>query len=408
MKNKTSPLPPILGCLLIQLCVGVLYLWSVFKSAMGASLGGWSGVNMVSSYMLLAFVLGNLLGGFLNDRRGPRPAAAAGVGLFSLGVGLTAFVSARAPWLIYGSYCLMGGLGSGIAYAACISCIQKWLPHRRGFASGLAVSAFGLSTVVFAPVSKWLMGCFTAASSGLVNFTPVFLILAGVFFVCGMAACALVSLPGEAYLESLPCPADTTPAAARSLPLGQAIRTVPFWCIFLSIFFINGTWNLTVPLIYDLGLARGLSPAMATFAVSFTGIPNAAGRLVMATVSDRLGRTATMNSLCLMTLLGALLMIFIRGYAYIAVVALIAFAFGGPSALNAAMTTDFFGPKYSGTNYGVVMTALGFSSIVFNALSNHLLHGSVTATYLMAAGAAVVPLFLMRLIRRRAGETASL
>lgn len=400
MKKKNSPVAPIIGCLVVQLCVGIIYLWSVFKSSVAASFGGWAGVSMVASYMLFAFVLGNLAGGFLNDRKGPKVTVVAGVVLFALGVGLTAFVTAANPGLMYLTYCVMGGLGSGIAYGACISCIQKWLPHRRGFASGLAVSAFGLSTVVFAPVSKSLMGAFTDAATGLVNFRSVFLVLCGVFFVLGIAACALVRLPDESYIASLHLPASKAPSAQRSYTLGEAIRTVPFWCIFLSIFFINGTWNLTVPLIYDLGVSRGLTAAMATFAVSFTGIPNAAGRLIMATVSDKLGRTLTMDILAVMTLVGAVCMIFAGGAFYIVVVALIAFAFGGPSALNAAMSTDFFGPKNSGTNYGVIMTALGFSSVFFNAVSNSLLKGSVTATFIMAAVTAVIPVFLMAVINR--------
>ena len=398
--KQKSPLLPILGCLIIQLCVGVLYLWSVFRSSVSAAYGGWTGAGMVASYMLFAFVIGNFIGGVINDRKGAKFTAAIGVVLFALGIGLTAFVTERAPGLMYLTYCVMGGCGSGIAYGPCIACIQKWMPHRRGFATGLAVSAFGLSTVVFAPVSRYLMTLFTDEATGLVNFRPVFLILAGVFAAFGLVGCAMVSQPDEAYLNSLNLPKSSAPSSQRQYTLGEAIRTLPFWCIFLTIFFINGTWNLTVPLIYDLGLERGLEPALATLAVSFTGIPNAAGRLLMASLSDKIGRVATMDILCIMTLVGAIGMIFISGIPYIVVVGLIAFAYGGPSALNAALTTDFFGSKYSGTNYGVIMTALGFSSVVFNFLSNNLLNGSVTATYIMAAVTAVIPIFLMEVIRR--------
>ena len=401
MKTKNSPVLPVIGCLIIQLCVGVLYLWSVFRAAVGESYGGWSGVGMVASYMLLAFVSGNFVGGFISDKRGAKFTATIGVVLFALGIGLTAFVGPEAPWLMYITYCVMGGLGSGIAYGPCISCIQKWMPHRRGFATGLAVSAFGLSTVVFASVSKWLMDQFTDAVTGLVNFTPVFLILAGVFAVFGLIGCAMVSQPGEEYIASLKLPKTAAPSSQRQYPLGEAIRTLPFWCIFFTIFFINGTWNLTVPLIYDLGVERGLDAAMATFAVSFTGIPNAAGRLLMATVSDKIGRTTTMIILCIMTLIGAVCMIFIGGVGYVVTVAVIAFAYGGPSALNAAMSTDYFGSEHSGTNYGVIMMALGLSSVVFNWVSGNLLHGDVTLTFIMAAVTAVVPIFLMLVLNRR-------
>lgn len=399
MNNRKSPWVSIIACLVVQLCVGIIYLWSVFRTPIVTAFD-WSAdaAKMVSSYMLFAFVFGNLIGGFLNDKRGPKFTCILGVILFAVGVAATGLLTKNTISLIYLTYCVMGGLGSGFAYGACISCIQKWLPHRRGFASGLAVSAFGLSTVVFTPVSRQLMTLFTD-ESGVVNFQPVFFILGGVFFVVGIIACLFISLPDDAYIKSLNLPKAAV-SNVKNYTLGQAIKTVPFWAIFLSIFFINGTWNLATPLIYDLGVERGLTPALATTCVAMTGIPNAAGRLIMATVSDKIGRTATINVLSIMTLVGAILMCFVTGYVYFAVIALIAFAYGGPSATNAAISTDFFGPKNSGTNYGVIMLALGFSSVFFNWVSNTFLGGAVIPTFIMAAVTAVIPMFLMIVVKK--------
>ena len=309
--------------------------------------------------------------------------------LFSAGVAVSAFVKTIA--LLDFTYAIMAGLGSGFAYGACISCIQKWLPHKRGLASGLACSAFGLSTVVFTPVSNMLMEAHKNAE-GIVNFTPVFLTLAGVFAVLGLIACCFISLPDDEYIKSLNLP-KAAASTNQNYTLGQAIKVPAFWCLFFSIFFINGTWNLCVPLIKDLGEQRGLTTAMALACVSFTGITNAAGRLIMA----------SMYVLCGITLVGAILLTFIGGYGYFATIALIAFAYGGPSALNAALCTDMFGPKNSGTNYGVAMLALGFSSIFFNFVSKSILHATVenvTSTFIMGAITAAIPVFLMLYINR--------
>lgn len=110
-----------------------------------------------------------------------------------------------------------------------------------------------------------------------------------------------------------------------------------------------------------------------------------------------------MYILCGITLVGALLLTFIGGYGYFAAIALVAFAYGGPSALNAALCTDLFGAKNSGTNYGVAMLALGFSSIFFNFISNNVLHATlenVTSTFIMGAVTAVIPIFLNIYINR--------
>lgn len=392
---------PICSSLVVQLCVGILYLWSVFKTPIVQSFH-WeaSAAGMVSSYMIFAFVFGNLVGGFLNDKKGPRLTCFVGVTLFSLGVGATAFLTDKTIGLIYLTYAIMGGLGSGFAYGACISCIQKWLPHRRGLASGLACGAFGLSTVIFTPVSNALMNLFTV--DGIVDFTPVFLILAAVFAIAGLVTSAFVRLPGEEYLATLDMK-STAATVQKNYSLGETIKTPVFWCLFFSIFFINGTWNLCVPLIKDLGIARGLSTSAAIACVSFTGITNAAGRIIMSTISDKLGRAFTMNILSILTFVGAVLTTFITGYSYFATIAIIAFAYGGPSALNAALCTDLFGPKNSGVNYGVAMLALGFSSIFFNWVSNNILHATVEhvgPTFVMGAITAIVPVVLMYFIQR--------
>ncbi len=404
MKKSKSCVPSIVGALVVQLCVGILYLWSALRADIVKSFN-WSdsAAGMVSSYMIFAFVFGNLIGGFINDKKGPKLTCVLGVILFSLGVGLTALLTPATVGLLNVTYAVMAGLGSGFAYGACISCIQKWLPHKRGLASGLACSAFGLSTVVFTPLSTVLMDQFRNAS-GIVNFTPVFLILAGVFAVLGLIACIFITLPDEEYLKKLNLPASATTGAVN-FTLGQSMKTPAFWALFFSIFFINGTWNLCVPLIKNLGIVRGLTPATAVFCVSFTGITNAAGRLIMASLSDKLGRSNTMYVLCAITLLGAILMTFITGYGYFVTIALIAFAYGGPSALNAALCTDLFGPKNSGTNYGVAMLALGFSSIFFNFIANSIIKASVNVeaatavgimpTFIMGAVTAVIPVFLM-------------
>jgi OFA family oxalate/formate antiporter-like MFS transporter len=385
-----------------MICVGILYLWSVFRSPIMASFG-WSleSATMVSSYMLFAFCAGNLLGGIINDKKGPRLTATLGIILFSLGVGLTGFLTKETINWMYLTYCVLGGLGSGFAYGACISCVQKWLPHRKGLASGLSVSAFAFSTVIFTPVSQALMAAHM--KDGVVDFTPVFLILAGVFLVLGLLATFFVRLPDTSYLKTLPqSPPSTRNFTGRDFTLREAMTKPVFWFIFLELLFINGTWTLTVPLIKSLGMQRGLSEAAAILVVSLTGVFNAGGRLIMAAISDKIGRTTTIIILSVLTFIGAVYMILnVQGAGFIIAICVIAFGYGGPASTNAAFTTDFFGTKNSGTNYGVIMLALGFSSILFNTISAYFLKGDVTKTYTMAALSALVPILMMVLINVR-------
>lgn len=404
-QERTRKIISIISCMIIQLCIGIVYMWSALKSDVAAAYGWSSGAaGMVYSFMLMAYVTGNFIGGFINDKKGPRLTCFIGVAMFALGLGSSAFVSS--PILFDLTYGVIAGFGSGVAYGACISCIQKWMPDKMGLATGLACCSFGLSTVLFTPVVSSLMNSFKDAS-GIVNFTPVLLIIGGIMAFFGLIASFFVRLP-EGYKQLV-----RTSSASQdgvNYTLGQAMKTSAFWALFFSILLINGTWNLCVPLIKDLGMVRGLSETAAIACVSVTGIANAAGRLLMAALSDRLGRYPVMYVLCAMNIAGAVLMTFIGGAGYFCTIAMLAFAFGGPSSLNAAMSTELFGAANSGKNYGAAMMAVGISSILFNFISDNILKAEVNAaagtstgiaaTFIMAAVTAVVPLFLMLYISR--------
>ena len=398
MKKKQSPALTVVGCLVCMLCVGVIYCWSALRQDT-ISFFEWepSAVTLVASFMLFAFCVGNFAGGALNDRIGPKKVSIIGVICFGVGVFLASCVpQGSSIWLFYLTYSILGGIGVGITYGAILACIQKWFPHRRGFATGIATAAFGFGTVAFSLVIGAML------KGGMV-VPNVLRILSPILLVVGLVSCLVITEPDAEYIAALPKPAPKKNAitAARDMKFGEAIKTVPFWCLLLNIFFYNATWNMLNPIIRDLGIQqRGLTAEMATVCLSLTGVFNAAGRFSMSALSDKLGRVNTVIMLCVVTIVCAVLLTFVGGPAYFAVVLVTAFAFGGPSAVNPATSTDIFGAKYSGTNYGVIMLSLGFSSIIFNSIANALNKstGGYTATFIMGAITALITIGLMLVV----------
>ncbi len=398
MAKKQKPIVSVIGCLLVMICIGIIYLWSVLKNA-AMDHYGWtlSAANLVASFMMFAFCIGNFVGGALNDRFGPKNISIIGVIIFGIGVFLASCLpSGSNVALFYLSYSVIGGLGVGIAYGAILSCIQKWFPHKRGFATGIATAAFGMSTVVFSQIIGGLLD--------MMAVDTMLRLLSIVFLVVGLVSCLVVQLPGEEYLANLPKPQakKNVISTKRDMPLNEAVKTLPFWCLLLCIFFYNGTWNMLNPLIRGLGEARGLSASTAVLCVTLTGVFNAAGRFTMSSLSDKIGRITTVIILSVVTIICALLLTFVGGSAYVVVVLITAFAFGGPSAVNPATSTDLFGAKYGGANYGVIMLSLGVSSLFFNAVSNAMYEatGEYTLTFIMGAVTAVITIVLMLIIDR--------
>lgn len=398
MERYRSPILPIAACLLVQLCAGIVYLWSVFRSPIAQAFEMTTQASgMVASYMLFGFVVGCLAGGILNDKKGPRITVVIGVLLLAAGIGSSGLLTPATAGLINLTYAVCGGVGSGFAYTACMSCVQKWLPEHRGFASGLAASAFGFSTVVFAPLSRSLMSGYTNEMTGLVDFKAVFFTLAGIFFIVGIVASCFVCVPkpGSPQMRAAAQSGRMDSYYNENASMGQVLKTLAFWCLFFTIFFGVVAWTLCMPLISDLGVKRGLSLNQATLTLSLAGVMNALGRLILASLSDKIGRKATVVLIALISMAGTLCMTFIGGYGYMVVVLLIAFAYGGVGPMAAAFGVDFFGTKNSARNFGLITLSLGFSSILCNLISNYVLHGAEVPTFFMAMILSAIPIFLM-------------
>ena len=388
-KEKFS-VPVLIGCLVSSFCVGIVYLWSVFKaSTIGYYRWDDGLVNLISGVMLFGFCLGHTIGGNLQDRTNPRLISMIGMVLFGGGLFLSSLIPQGGSILwFYVTYCIMGGLGSGFVFSSAVNGLQKWMPHRRGLATGLVTASQGLGTAL-TPLIHFLLN--------RMELPGAMRTLAAILFVFGFAACLFMGLPGEDYLRTLPPPPAVISRGAYSkvdLSPTRAMRTLPFWLMFACLFLYNSTWNILTPLITGLGQDRGLTLTAVTTLVTLTGIAQACGRFFMSTLSDKIGRFTSLVILCTITTVSALFLTGAGGGLYIVIVLLTAFGFGGPAAVFPAFTTDLFGPKYSGGNYGIIILGLGFSSVIFTAISNRLYAATGTYVYsfLLAAAATVLTL----------------
>jgi Sugar phosphate permease len=373
--------------MLIQLCAGIIYMWSVFKKPVATHLN-WDENSAVftSSIMLSAFVLGIIFGGRLQDKIGPKKITLAGSLMISLGMISTAFVPASAPWLLYLTYGVAGGFGVGFVYTCTIATIQKWFPDKRGFATGMIVSAFGFSMVLFAPAARALLG-----SLGVKNTFLVF----GFSFLIICCACSFFIERPEGTTAAVPAAASSQ----KQFTTAEMLRTNQFYLIAGSMLFLLPAYFILNPLLMTLGEARNLPENIAVFAVMITGICSAAGRLIISWMSDKTGFKTALLLIGSLTLCGSLCMSFAQGVFFLVCVAVIAFAFGGSSGLYAAVTASKFGTKNAGMNFGCVMLAFGISALLSPAAAGMLPGENHTSAFILAAITAAVSIVLMLMIK---------
>jgi len=377
----------VVGAILIQLCLGAIYAWSVFTPRLTKPLadGGEYGFSAgqaawIFSIGLATFAVVMVLAGRMQAKVGPRPIAMLGGLVLGAGYVLGGLVGKTfaAQLTCIG---IVGGAGIGLAYVVPIAVGVKWFPDKKGLISGLAVAGFGFGAVLWVKLAGSWFG-------GLLNTTNIFG-LAGVqsvFVVYGVIFTALVLL-GSIVMVNPPAgfkPAGWEPPApsaggqangALELSSGQMLKTPQFYGLWLM-FVGSGLAGLMV--IYCIvlfgidslqaGGAADTAKAAATMggtAMAFYAVLNGLGRIVWGLASDKIGRKAALVLMCAFQ--GVIMLLFFKmGHTEMGLIigaCIIGFNFGGNFALFPAATADLFGNRNVGLNYGWVFLAYGVAGI---------------------------------------------
>src|SRR3972149_1035763 len=118
--------------LVLQLCLGVLYAWSVFRAPMMKELG-YTVKEVGYPFMasLFFFAVGMIFAGRWQDKAGPRKVAIFGGLLLGVGAILSGvlYKTIGGVGVVFGRG---GGWGVGCAYVRPIATCIKWFPDMRG------------------------------------------------------------------------------------------------------------------------------------------------------------------------------------------------------------------------------------------------------------------------------------
>jgi OFA family oxalate/formate antiporter-like MFS transporter len=359
----------------VQLALGAVYAWSVFNQPLQDQFG-WSKSQVVLPFEVAigCIVIGTLVGGRIQDRRGPRPVALVGVVLYSAGIMLASLVSSSDQlWLLTLTYGVMGGIGLGLAYITPIAMLVKWFPDKRGLITGIAVGGFGFGAVITGPVAKAMLG-------GTEDKTSVFLPLGVAYLIAGVLGAMMFRNPPAGYAVPGFDPATAGGKAKASTAvydLRQALRTRQ-WYLLTAVLFLNVLCGIA--LISQASDAAqdvtGVSAGVAATFVGLMGLFNGAGRIVWAALSDRIGRMqAFLGMLAVQGV--AFLILPHTGFVLFAVLsALIYLAYGGGFGTMPATAADFFGTPNAGAIYGAMIVAWSAGGVVGPLLAAQLYESS--------------------------------
>jgi OFA family oxalate/formate antiporter-like MFS transporter len=368
----------------VNLCLGILYAWSIWKAkllapkdvepgtAMPGINAGWeylSDAQATWAYAICGFTFALVMipGGRLQDRFGPRWGATfAGL---CLGAGcLLAGWMQSFEGLILG-FGLLGGAGMGLGYAAATPAAVKWFPaQKRGLIVGLVVGGFGGAAIYISPLMKWLIT--EQGISG--SFTTLGIFFASVIIIAAQFLKA--PPPGFVPASATPTSPTTSPSPTRGhdFPLRDALRTYQIFALVI-LFLGSAQAGILVianasPILNSTASNIPVIAANAWILAAFGGIVNAAGRAGTGYFSDRVGRQNAFRWnawLAVGALIGLPFIIAAGNVALLFLaVGVVYWQYGGTLALMPAWTADFFGPKNLGANYGIVFLGWGLAFFV--------------------------------------------
>jgi OFA family oxalate/formate antiporter-like MFS transporter len=384
----------------INLALGILYAWSLFKGAIETEFG-WKGDQLNDPYALccLVFSFAMILAGRCQDKFGPRLTASIGGLLVGAGFVLCSTTNSYGIWLL--GFGVLAGIGIGFGYSSATPPALKWFPpSKTGMIAGLVVAGLGLAPVYLAPTSQYLLGAFKVQKS--------MLILGAAFVVIVVGLAQMLMNPPAGYVAGAKsaAPGAAKPAAAVHATPSEILRQPGFWLLWVIYFIGAGAGLMVIGSIS--GMAKKSMHEMAFVAVAIMAIGNASGRILAGTLSDKIGRRWT---LCLVLLIQAVLMFAaipvtgskdMAGVVIVLLAALIGANYGANLSLFPSFAKDLWGLKSFGMNYGVLFTAWGVGGLVLPRLQQMLTAksgGSYASSFITAGVLLLVGVALTFLIK---------
>jgi MFS transporter, OFA family, oxalate/formate antiporter len=367
---RTSPVTRwgqlVLGVICMSMIANLQYGWTLFVNPIHDR-HGWGLPSIQLAFTVFVVIETWLvpLEGYIVDRIGPRF------------VGVIAGVLVAIAWVINGAAsslpilyvgAVVGGVGAGAVYGACVGNALKWFPDRRGLAAGLTAMGFGAgSALTVFPIANMIKSQGYEAT----------------FFKFGLAQGAVVFViswflraPDASFTVAKSVPKRVAPSPPREHTPVEILRTPAFWVMYVM-FVLTATGGLIAtaqltPIAKDFGIADvpvsllGLTGAALPLALSLNRVLNGASRPAFGWVSDHIGRE---NTMFLAFALEGLAILLLGDFghdpiAFVLLTCLLFFAYGEIYSLFPATVGDEYGRKFAAANAGLLYTGKGIASIL--------------------------------------------
>ena len=341
--------------LLIHICIGSVYCWSLLKDEI-ALLMNCSVSSIEFAFSLAIFFLG-MSAAFAGNFVEKNVKISSGLSCIFFTLGLMLSVISIYNQSITGlmiSYGCIMGIGLGIGYLSPVKTLMLWFKEQKGFATGIAVCAFGFASAVASPIITFLLSRYSLGSC--------FVILAGIYFLPMFVAHLLIKKP-EWYQEN---------KNATSFSIKKTVLN-PYFILIWLIFFLNISAGLSLisvasPMLKSLSV----TPKIIAIIVSIMGIFNGVGRLIFSAISDRLKSRCVIYLIisCLAYAISVLAQIKTNNILVPIALIVVSACYGAGFSCLPSLLSDIFGMENISKIHGITLTAWAVAGLVGNQISN--------------------------------------
>ncbi|KKC99781.1 OFA family MFS transporter [Photobacterium halotolerans] len=386
----------------INLCMGILYAWSVFKKALVVDLG-WSNADASLPYTvaIITFSLSLLLAGILQDKIGPRKVLLLGTTMVGLGMIVSSF--ATTPLLLVLTFGVLTGCGIGFGYACLSPSAMKWFhPSKKGMVNGLIAAGFGLAAVYLAPLTSSLIADYGINQS--------FLILGIAVLLIAVPLACTINNPPEGYQPEAPYAEATSATSAPAIHMGwrDMVKTPQFYSLWVMYAFASAAGLMIIGNITSIAAAQA-DLSDAAFLVVILAVFNSGGRIAAGMLSDKIGGVKTLMIAFIMQAINMVMFAtFDNEFSLMVGAAVAGIGYGTLLAVFPSITADFYGLKNYGANYGVLYTAWGVSGFIGPVVAAVAVDmtGTYTLAYSVCSGMLAVAVLLSFITKPVSGQVA--
>ncbi|QDZ40076.1 OFA family MFS transporter [Euhalothece natronophila Z-M001] len=383
--------------MLVLLCLGTVYSWSVFRKPLEGELNiGATASLLPYTVALFFYALLMPIAGFYIPRWGVRVMTALGGIVVGGGYILSSFADSIGMMVL--TYGVIAGTGVGIAYGVPMVVVSKWFPDKKGLAVGLTIIGFGLSPIITAPLANELISVYTVK--------PTLRILGIIFTVIILGIAIALRLPPKDWHPDNHFGNNPNSDTTFNYP-NNLLKSKSFY----------GLW-----VCYAIGTLIGLSAigisspvgeevinidsGLAATSVAVFALFNGISRPLFGWLSDRFKPHHVAIASYTLILIACIMMINAQQEdtaTYLIAFCVFWFCLGGWLAIAPTTTLRFFNPEQYAQNYGIVFTAYGVGALIGTLITGQIRDwfGSYTFAFYPMALLAVIGIFAASFLLKR-------